>query len=264
MTKADGETRFLTWNIQSGGGSRVPQMMREVDLLAPEILAFTEVKSSNLAMLTNALEASGFDHIETPCPEKEVNSVLLASKIPFDAVKEEITHDQERWASVYIPSLDLRVLCVHIPGAPDHKFDSEGRGMSGQKRKELLWYEVTRYATAHKDERVVIMGDLNTGLNEIDKTPNGTPFKLSENIRILRMDGKYVDTWRHLNPKTRDYTWFTTRDGKDFNGFRLDYIWVSSPLRESIRSAQHIHHVRGKVSDGKLSDHAIVVADLTL
>ncbi|WP_170292479.1 endonuclease/exonuclease/phosphatase family protein [Mycolicibacterium grossiae] len=263
MTRADGTTRFLTWNIQSGGGNRVPQIMREVDLLAPDVVGFTEVKSNNLATLSRTLEASGFDYIETPSGE-DVNSVLLASKKPFEAVKEEITHDQERWASVRIPSMDLRVLCVHIPGSPDHKFDSEGRGMSGQKRKELLWYEVIRYATIHKDERVAIMGDLNTGLNEIDRTPRGTPFKLSENIRVLRMDGRFTDTWRYLNPKNRDYTWFTTRDGRDFNGFRLDYIWVSAPLRESIRSAQHLHHVRGKVSDGKLSDHAIVVADIAL
>lgn len=222
------------------------------------------MKSSNLTKLTSALKNIGLDHIEAPCLEQDVNSVLLASRIPFDAVRKEVTFDQERWASIYIPSLNLRVLCVHIPGAPDHKFDSEGRGMSGQRRKEQMWGEVTRYATAHKHENVVIMGDLNTGLNELDKTPRGTPFKLSENIRILRMDGKYIDTWRYLNPQARDYTWFTTRDGKDFNGFRLDYIWVSSALRESIKSAQHVHHVRGKVSDGKLSDHAIVVADLTL
>ena len=108
------------------------------------------------------------------------------------------------------------------------------------------------------------MGDLNTGLNEIDKSPNGDAFKLSENIRILRMDGKFTDTWRYLNPKTRACTWFTRRDDKDFNGFRLDYIWASSPLREGIRSAQHLHHVRGKVSDGASSGHAMVVADLAV
>lgn len=264
MVKDAGVKRFLTWNIQGGGGSRVPQIMREVDSLEADVLAFTEVRYANLQTLTAALGASGFTHIETPCPESGSNSVLLAAKVPFDVEEERIAHDRERWASVYIPSLDLRVLCVHIPGAPDHKFDAEGRGLSGPKRKELFWYEVTRYAMAHKTENVVIMGDLNTGINEIDKTPSGQPFKLSENIRILRMDGKYVDTWRYLNPQAREYTWFTKRDGKDLNGFRLDYIWASSSLRELIRGAWHVDRVRGLLADGGLSDHAMVVADLAV
>jgi exonuclease III len=153
-------------------------------------------------------------------------------------------------------------LCVHIPGATDNKFGSDGCGLSGKKRKELFWDQVICYAQLHRNERVVILGDLNTGLQE---DAQGTPFELSDYIRVLRLE-KYVDTWRFLNPGKREFTWYSKRRNKelsiseDHNGFRLDYIFVSQALRESIVSCEHVHTVR---SDS-VSDHSIVLADLAL
>lgn len=263
MTTVEGDVRFLTWNILSGGGTRVPQIMSEVDVLAPDFVVFTEVTYKNLAVLRNALESRGLEHIATRCPEGRVNSVLVASKIPFHVIAEDIPTDQERWISVRLDSLDLTVLCVHIPGSDDHKFDADGRGTSGERRKELFWNEVIRYASLKKDERCVILGDFNTGLPELDMTPGATPFYLPENMRVLKMTG-FTDAWRHLNPKLREYTWYSQQRGEDYNGFRLDYVFVSSGLAESISNAEHVHHVRGKVSEGKLSDHAMLFADLSI
>lgn len=261
MTTVKGSFRFLTWNILNGGGTRVPSIMSEVDKLAPDFLVFTEVTNKNLAALKNALVSRGLNHIATRCPEGGAKSVLVASAIPFDVIDDETPADQERWIAVRVDSLDLTALCVHIPGSDDHKFDADGRGISGERRKELFWNEVIRYAGAKKDERCVILGDFNTGLRELDMTPGATPFYLPENMRVLKMTG-FTDTWRHLNPKAREYTWYSQQRGADYNGFRLDYIFVSSALVGGIKNAEHVHHVRGKVSDGKLSDHAILFTDL--
>ncbi|MCX5046274.1 endonuclease/exonuclease/phosphatase family protein [Aldersonia sp. NBC_00410] len=248
--------RFLTWNIQSGGGKRIPAIVRELELLSPDFVALTEVTYSNLASLRQSLAANGYHHIETTCIEGRANSVLVASKLSFDVMNEDIGNDQERWLSVRIDSLDLNVLSVHIPGATDDKFGPDGYGLSGERRKQNFWDEVIRYAQAHKGEKTVLLGDFNTGLKE---DAQGTPFKLSDNIRILRLE-KYVDTWRHLNPKAREYTWYSKQKKEDYNGFRLDYVFVSTSLRESINNAEHIHHVR----EEKLSDHAMVFTDLSI
>lgn len=263
MVTATGDIRVLTWNIQSGGGTRVPQIMSEVDDLAPDLLVFTEVTHKNLAALKAALESRGLNHIATRCPQGRVNSVLVASAIPFQVTSDDIPADQERWVSVRFDSLDLTVLCIHIPGSDDHKFDAEGRGTSGERRKEAFWNEVIRYAKSKRDDRCIILGDFNTGLRELDMTPGATPFYLPENMAVLKMIG-FTDTWRHLNPKSREYTWYSQQRGEDYNGFRLDYIFVSSPLVDSIENAEHVDYVRGKVSDGKLSDHAMLFADLNL
>lgn len=252
--------RFLTWNIRSGGGRRVPSIIRELGQLRPDFVALTEVTAGNLSALREGLADIGYSHIETTCSEGRSNSVLVASTMPLTVDDHSIEHDRERWMSVSIEGLDLKVLTIHIPGGTDNKFGADGLGMSGKKRKELFWDEVIRYATQHKLERVVILGDFNTGLKE---DAQGTPFVLSDYMRVMRLE-KFVDTWRFLNPRASDFTWYTKRKNKetavseDYNGFRLDYVFVSPALSERIEAAEHVHSVRAE----NLSDHSIVFADL--
>ena len=254
--------RFLTWNIQSGGGRRVPSILQELERLAPDFVTLTEVTFNNLEVIESQLSRQGFCQIATTCSEGQTNSILVASKVPFKVIDEPADHDPERWLSVEIEDLDLRVLAVHIPGSTDNKFGQDGFGLSGKKRKELFWDQVIQYAQRHKGERVVLLGDFNTGLPE---DAQGTPFELSDRIRVLRLE-KYVDTWRSLNSGRREFTWYSKRKNKetgtseDFNGFRLDYVFVSNALRDCILTAEHVHSVRSQGT----SDHSMVIADLSV
>lgn len=252
--------RFLTWNIQSGGGNRISSIVDEIAKLEPDVVALTEVRHGNFDSLRRSLHQRGYHHVETTCSPGSTNSVLVASRLPLKAVDESIAHDPERWLPVEIVGADLHILCVHIPGGTDNKFDANGLGMSGKKRKELLWDEVLAYARRHKNQHAILLGDFNTGLPE---DAQGTPFVLSDYIRVLRLE-KYVDAWRQRNPKAREYTWYTKRKNKetstseDYNGFRLDYIFVSPKLRDCVVDTRHVHDVRVN----KISDHAIVIADV--
>lgn len=254
--------RFFTWNIQSGGGNRISSIVDAIANLDPDVIGLTEVRYGNVDVLQRLLRQRGYAFIETTCSTGSTNSVLLASKLPLKVIDEPIAHDQERWLPVEVVGSGLQVLCVHIPGGTDNKFDADGLGMSGKKRKELLWEEVIRFARQRRDKNVVLLGDFNTGLPE---DAQGTPFVLSDYMRVLRLE-KYVDTWRHLNPKAREYTWYTKRKNKetsaseDYNGFRLDYVFVSPGLRDRIVAAEHVHDVRMN----KVSDHAIVIADVVI
>ena len=86
---------------------------------------------------------------------------------------EPIAHDRERWLSVEIDELDLKVLCVRIPGSTDNQSGADGFGISGKNRKGLFWDNVIQYAQRHKNDRVILIGDLDTGLPE---DAQGTPF----------------------------------------------------------------------------------------
>ncbi len=66
----------------------------------------------------------------------------------------------------------------------------------------------------------------------------------------------FVDSWRALYPKGRDYTWYSPAG----NGFRLDYIWTSPSLAPLVRRVWHDHEVRLAL----YSDHSTVVADLSV
>ena len=173
MTNPENVYRFLTWNILKGGGTRLPDIVREIGRLSPTVVALTEVTGNHVGRLRSGLKSIGFDHIASPCPTGGTNSVLIASKIPFEMVDAAIAEDHERWIAVRIPRLDVEVLCVHVPGSDDDKVRPGKHSLLGVERKELFWQDLTRYANTRKDTRTILLGDFNTGLNHIDKSPDG-------------------------------------------------------------------------------------------
>ena len=54
--------RFLTWNIQSGGGRRVSSILQELERLAPDFMALTEVTCNNL----HTLRPVSYTHLTLP------------------------------------------------------------------------------------------------------------------------------------------------------------------------------------------------------
>ncbi|OBK24048.1 endonuclease/exonuclease/phosphatase [Mycobacterium asiaticum] len=202
----------------------------------------------------------GYPFIITSDPVANQNGLLVASKWKLCATDHATPEvDRERWLTVRVDELNLSVLVLHIPGTPDNKFEG-GYGISGAKRKELLWERVVAYAVAHRDCRAVMLGDFNTGFR-IDT--EGEMFAKSHYMADLIRAG-FVDSWRELHPDGRDYTWYSKRKDKltgksaDLNGFRLDYIFVSPPLRRSISDVAILHAPRV----AGVSDHASVVAYL--
>lgn len=141
------------------------------------------------------------------------------------------------------------------------KFDSEGRIIeidfddfiffnvyfpNGQMSEERLQYKLDFYESFfnYTDEykkqgrSLIITGDYNTAHNEIDlKNP-----KANENtsgfLRIERdwLDhisaNGYVDAFRHFNPDTVKYSWWTYRfKARDRNiGWRIDYFFVTKDI----------------------------------
>lgn len=255
--------RLLNWNIGHGGGSRILAICSHIEDVVPDFLALTEFRTRNEPTLRAALKQLGYPFIATSNPVANQNGLLVASKWQLELAGDQHTPgiDRERWLSVRLDELGLDVLVVHIPGAPDNKFD-EGYGISGAKRKELLWERIINYAVEHKDRRAIIVGDFNTGFRS---DAEGAMFKKSHYMGNL-VDIGFVDTWRHLHTHVRDYTWYSKRKDKatgkshDLNGFRLDYIFVSPALRHAIRDVAILHEPRKEGA----SDHASVVADIDI
>ncbi|BCO62338.1 hypothetical protein MINTM006_22880 [Mycobacterium intracellulare] len=207
------------------------------------------------------LDRLGYPFVMTSKPIANHNGLLVACRWPIEHAPDDYTlgADQERWLALRLNELDLDILAVHIPGAPDNKFEN-GYGISGAKRKELFWEYTINYAVSHKDRQAIILGDFNTGFR-IDA--EGTNFKQSHWMAKLLEIG-YIDTWRHLHTHERDYTWFskrvdkTTGKSEDLNGFRLDYIFVSPALQHAVTDAAILHGPR----TAGASDHASVVLKL--
>ena len=156
--------RVLNWNISHGGGSRISVICRHIEDLRPDLLALTEFQIRNEPPLRAHLERLGYPFIATSNPTANQNGLLVASRWQLENAAGQYAPeiDGERWLAVHLNDLDLDVLVIHIPGAPDNKFE-DGYGISGAKRKELLWERAITYAVNHKNRRAIMMGDFNTG-----------------------------------------------------------------------------------------------------
>ncbi len=110
---------------------------------------------------------------------------------------------------------------------------------------------------------ILVMGDFNTAHREIDlarpkqnqKTSGFLPEEREELDRWLRSG--WTDTYRHLHPDTRAYTWWSQRFGvreRDI-GWRIDLILASPGAVPFVRAARIHKQVMG-------SDHCPISVDL--
>lgn len=248
------DMKVLTWNIRSGGGRNCSKIINRILDHDPQVVVLTEFQKKNEEALRTGLAQGGYKWIETSNPQEKENGLLVASKVEITKC-EGMGHDEDpqRWLWLYIPLHKVHLLAVHIPGGPDHKFIN-GVGISGRARKEIFWKKIIEFAKNYLNNRVVIVGDFNTGLKE---DAEGTPFILSKYMKELVGLG-FIDTWRAINKDNKEYTWYSQHKVNgitvDKNGFRLDYIFASPAISDNIHHAFHSHQERLE----KISDHAIM------
>lgn len=75
------------WNIQAGGGSRVEGIARQIEIWAPDVVAFAEFRGALPGQrLAQYLRQSGFAYqLSTVEPQTPtVNALLLASTCPVE------------------------------------------------------------------------------------------------------------------------------------------------------------------------------------
>jgi exodeoxyribonuclease-3 len=254
------DIKVLTWNIRSGGGKKCLEIIARILAHNPDVVVLTEFQTKNEKTLRSGLQQGGYRWVETSNPQDKENGLFVASKI--EMIKSGIgTHeeDPQRWLSLYLPIQEVHLVAVHIPGSPDHKFIN-GVGISGKARKEIFWKKIIEFSKAHINDRVMIIGDFNTGFKE---DAEGTPFILSKYMKELISLG-YIDAWRSIHKSKKEYTWYSQHkvDGitVDKNGFRLDYIFVSPIISKNIIDAFHSHQERQE----KVSDHSALACHFAL
>jgi exodeoxyribonuclease-3 len=146
-------------------------------------------------------------------------------------------------------------------------FPNGGRGPQWVAHK-LAFYQqfltvLQTYIAA--GQRVIVVGDVNTAFAEIDlarpRENNRTSGFLLEEREAMGafFSAGLVDSFRHLHPTTVKYSWWRQQMGaRERNiGWRLDYVFVSANLRDSIVAADIHTDVYG-------SDHCPVSVTLAL
>ena len=121
-----------------------------------------------------------------------------------------------------------------------------------------FWEKVHNIAYSGDSTHKLIIGDFNCTLNHnIDQIGYKTdPHPKSRKVLNQLLDQElFIDSYRHLNPDTRSYT-FRTRDCKKRS--RLDYGLISPSLLPYLQSSHHLAHHYDN------TDHSTILIDIDI
>lgn len=227
-------TRLATLNIRHGGTKSAEALATRLLGYDADILVVTEFRANAVgARLIDRLEQAGYD-TSHPAVGPKLNTVLIAARIGID----------RSWS--FSDSLDPRHLwCAEIDGAYVC-----GVYMPRNTAKLPYWEALIRDAPTSGID--LLIGDFNTGTNDLDKDPHGATF-IGPEMPGRLIDSGYTDMWRSLHPSVREYSWFS-RPGD--NGFRLDYVYAAPDLALRIGFCEFDHAPR---LAGE-TDHSALVA----
>ena len=113
--------KLLSWNILQGGGKRAGRVVETIAGHGPDIISFQEFRrGSGEKEIVEGLKKMGLKHIHIPETENKENTILVASKYPFDAgpfLEEPNSplHLLEAYFSDEYLGFELSLIAVHFP-----------------------------------------------------------------------------------------------------------------------------------------------------
>ena len=227
--------RLVSWNVNGLRAAVKKDFLKSMEQLDADVLLLQETKLSEDQRTDEMLLVDGYD-----------------SHWAYSSVKKGYSG-----VAAYTRPVPVAV----APGIGIERFDNEGRILeldfedfilfnvyfpNGQMSDERLQYKMDFYEAffAHADQlrqkgrSLVITGDFNTAHNEIDLKNPKPNSKRSGFLPVERevldqlVERGYVDTFRHFNPETVKYSWWSYRFNARANnaGWRIDYFFVTQDI----------------------------------
>lgn len=227
--------KILSWNIRQGGGSRLLQIVKAIEAQAPAVLALSEFRNNQSGIqLRTALLKHDYRYQVVTAAKSNDNSVLIASRFPFDSSVFPKADDEFPHNVVMAEFSAFYILAVYLP----HK-----------KKHKLFDFLIEQVKARTKP--CIIVGDYNTGKNYIDQ--KGNSFWYTDDLEALEKTGM-VDAFRHLHGDMLDYSWYSHQG----NGFRYDHSYVEEALLPLVQSCYYLHQYR----EAKVSDHSPMMLEI--
>ncbi|MEM9372136.1 MAG: endonuclease/exonuclease/phosphatase family protein, partial [Planctomycetota bacterium] len=224
--------RLVAWNILHGGGTRrTPEIALRLAELEPDLVVLTEFRRTTGGQIAGVLHDQGLKSQLSTNPDAGRNGVLIASRVAIEPLAPAPAEAfRNRWLDVSIPDLGVSLTGVHAPDA--RRSDAER-----MQRQAHFWQHLVRLGQARRAARHLVAGDLNTGRNRLDE--RGETLTGGWFLGRLSTLG-YRDAFRLVKPSEPGATW-TSHTG---SGYRIDGVWVSRSLRESVRDVWHHDEAR--------------------
>jgi exodeoxyribonuclease III len=267
---------LTTWNINSVR-LRIDLVARFLKAVRPDVLCLQETKSPDDAFPLKRFRRLGYEHVALN-GQKGYHGVAVISKLPFETtdIRTFCGNIDSRHVSVAFGAkagmaVPLVLHNFYVPAGGD----IPDPAVNPKFLHKLSFLDEMRNCEPlhpRGDERHILVGDLNVAPHENDvwshkqllRVVSHTPIEC-EKLLAVQDQGGWVDIARERIPLSEKvYTWWSYR-AADWTvadrGRRLDHIWVSPALRQTIRDFRITKDARGWE---RPSDHVPVTTVLEL
>jgi exodeoxyribonuclease-3 len=232
--------RIISLNIRHGGGKRMAGL---VDWLATKNASAVVLPEwrNNLSgqFITRRFREGGFATVTAAHESSNLNSILLAATglkssqmvTPLNSVAGSLM------LSEIIQGINL--LRCYFPQ---------------REAKAPFFRQCIQVAQTRRDVPFLLVGDLNTGRNDLDIEGSGARFHCADLFEALNVEAGLIDLWRAQHGDRREWTWRSS-----LNGFRIDHVFANETFISRFPAFQcEIDH-EPRLSG--LTDHSAVVLE---
>ncbi len=256
--------KIVSWNINSVR-LRLGTIAAYAAQHSPDVICLQETKCEDAVFPYDFFRQIGYAHYVYK-GQKSYNGVAILSKHAIKSLPEIVAHDSARHIAAKI--MDFNIHNFYVPAGGDVP-DADVNAKFADK---LDFLAKMKKAAAQPNERSIWLGDFNIAPHEHDvwshkQLQNVVSHTLIEVEKLLEIQslGGFTDSARHFTPLAqKSYSWWSYRNKdwqKSNRGRRLDHIWVSNILQDSLRN----YHVATEVrSLPKPSDHAPISITMNL
>ena len=261
--------KITTWNVNSIR-KRIESIKVFIKNFSPDILSLQETKVSNDLFLEHFFDELGYSFANYHGETTGYNGVAILAKNDLQILPKLTFIKEARHLAVRIED-DIELHNFYIPAGgdiPDPNINAKFKYKVELLDRLIAWFKTNKST----NDKIILMGDLNIAPLEHDVWSHKQLLKIVSHtpIEVAKLDKlfnclNFKDAIRKFTPDSEKlYSWWSYRARdwqKSDKGRRLDHIWVTEPLHNSVVQAEISKYTRGLEMP---SDHVPVSITLTL
>lgn len=251
--------KLYSWNVNGIRSVFNKGFLEWMQTEQPDIVCLQEIKADVEDLNTTFTQVDGYYAYFNSAQKKGYAGTAVYTKLKPNHIETSIGHDRfdSQGRMLRLDFDDFTLFNFYIPNGARDKRDIP--------YKLEVYEQLLEMFDEIKEKKVILTGDFNIAHQEIDvfhakQNKNNTMFTPEERKQIdAIVDLGYGDTLRMVRPEEQLFSWWPYMgDLRDRNiGWRIDYFFVSSPLKDLVIDANTHREVEG-------SDHGPISLEVNL